>query len=191
MNASNTETEVKIALPDRHAVLERLHNIGFRVSSARTFESNILYDTRDAALRNQSMLLRLRQFGERFVVTWKGPGVAGPHKSRPELETSVGSLETAGRILEKLGYFPAFRYEKYRIEMADSRSNSGIITVDETPIGDFMEIEGAGEWIDSMARQLGFTQNDYILESYGKLYLEHCRRSGLEPQNMVFASHQR
>ncbi len=51
-----------------------------------------------------------------------------------------------------------------------------------------MEIEGEAEWIDSTARQLGFSHTDYILDSYGKLYLDYCRKLGREPGNMVFAS---
>ena len=186
---SNSETEVKIPLADRTAVLQRLGAAGFIVSVPRVFESNTMYDTPEQALRSQNMLLRLRQAGDHLVITWKGPGTPGPHKSRPEIETSVGSLEKIAQILEQLGYFPFFRYEKYRTELRNRDVSPGVVTLDETPIGDFMEIEGPAEWIDLVARQLGFTSADYILESYGKLYLESCRLSGMEPQNMVFASH--
>ena len=134
------------------------------------------------------MLLRLRKSGDQSVITWKGPGKAGPHKSRPELETAIGSVETMGRIFEQLGYQQRFRYEKYRTEYADD-SGQGVVTIDQTPIGDFLEIEGPGEWIDATAEQLGFSQDHYVLESYGQLYLEYCKRHGVEPTNMVFASH--
>ena len=63
------------------------------------------------------------------------------------------------------------------------------MTVDETPIGSFLEIEGPPEWIDSTASRLGFSADDYILESYGRLYLAACERQGVQPTNMVFTSH--
>jgi adenylate cyclase class 2 len=133
----------------------------------------------------------LRQFGgSKFVITWKGPVEPGPHKSRPELETSVGSLESMQQILERLGYQPVFRYEKFRAEFRDTTEDhsGGVLTIDETPIGNFLELEGAAEWIDRKASQLGFTPQDYILESYGKLYLGHCERRGVQPTHMTFAS---
>ena len=114
---------------------------------------------------------------------WASPVL---YKNRPELETSIGSLDTFRQILENSDT-SGFRYEKYRTEYAED-GHGGTIMVDETPIGDFMEIEGAGDWIDATANRLGFTRRDYVLESYGRLYLDHCRKHGLEPDNMVFAS---
>lgn len=185
---SANETEVKIPLSNRESVEQRIAGAGFRISTPREFEANDIYDAEDQSLRQREMILRLRQSGDKAVITWKGPRVAGPHKSRPELETSIGSLEILGRILEQLGYTRAFRYEKFRTEYSDP-GDTGVVTVDETPIGDFMEIEGPAEWIDTTAGQLGFSQKDYVLESYGKLYLNYCKRNGLEPCNMVFESH--
>jgi adenylate cyclase, class 2 len=185
---SGTETEVKIRLSNRAATLEALKRAGLTVSVPRQFESNTLYDTKERALSGKGMLLRLRQTGDNCVITWKGPNQAGPHKSRPELETSIASLETLHQILTELGYEPAFRYEKYRTEFT-ARDGGGIITLDETPIGDFLEVEGPGEWIDRIASALGFGRNDYILDSYGRLYLADCERRGVEPAHMVFASH--
>lgn len=185
---SATETEVKIRVSDGAAVLENLRRAGFTVSAPRQFESNTLYDTPDHSLRRREMILRLRQLEEQAVITWKGRGDPGPYKSRPELETSIGSLDTLHRILLELGYRADFRYEKYRTEFTTPGA-PGVVTVDETPIGNFLELEGPGEWIDRTAGELGFSPQDYILASYGRLYLADCERRGVEPTHMVFASH--
>ena len=68
------------------------------------------------------MALRLRQAGERSIITWKGPIEAGPYKIRPELETTVGSVEVAADILTRLGYELIFRYREIpdRIQAAGS-----------------------------------------------------------------------
>lgn len=182
-----TETEVKIPLKNAGAMRDRLREAGFEVSVPRQFEANTLYDTPDAALARKSMLLRLRQAGDKSVITWKGPGEASPYKSRPELETTIGSIETLAKILEQLGYRPSFRYEKYRTEFRHG-DGAGVVTMDETPIGNFLELEGEGEWIDETAQKLGFSRKDYVLESYGRLYLAECERRGVEPGHMVFAS---
>ena len=188
--ATGTETEVKIRLPRKAEISTVLQSAGFRVSVPRLFEANTLYDTADQKLRGKGMLLRLREVGDKVVLTWKGRGEAGPHKSRPERETTIGSAAVLQEILTQLDYRPSFRYEKYRTEYVASASPSmGVVTVDETPIGDFLEIEGPGDWIDATATQLGFGPKDYILDSYGSLYLSHCKRLGVQPTNMVFASH--
>lgn len=185
---NNTEVEVKIRLSDRAGTESRLKELGFQESVSRRWESNDLYDTKDQSLRQKGMILRLRQSGDKSIITWKGSGQTGPYKARPELETSIGSLEILQQILNQLGYERSFRYEKYRTEYAEGRSGDAIM-VDETPIGDFLEIEGEGSWIDATAARLGFSPRDYVLESYGRLYLEHCREHGMEPGDMVFASH--
>ncbi len=187
MHGAN-EIEVKIPISNATAVKDRLQALGFTISVARQFEANTLYDTPDHRLRDRQMLLRLRQIGEKGVITWKGRGDPGPYKSRPELETTVGSLETLDQILTRLGYNPSFRYEKYRTEFVQHENSGAVVTLDETPIGNFLELEGPGEWIDSTARQLGFSPQDYVLESYGRLYLADCERRGVQPGNMVFAS---
>ncbi len=59
-----TEIEVKIRVPDRADILDRLRDADLTVRLARQFESNTLYDTSDKALRRQGMILRLRQSGD-------------------------------------------------------------------------------------------------------------------------------
>jgi adenylate cyclase, class 2 len=182
---SGLETEVKIPLTDTSAARARIESLGFQVSVARVFEANTIYDTARQTLRQANMLLRLRQAGERGVITWKGPSVAGPYKSRPEIETSVGSIESLDQILRQLGYAPMFRYEKYRTEFA-APDAAGTIVLDETPIGGFLELEGAGDWIDETAERLGFSKNDYVLDSYGKLFLSYKEKNGFPHSHMVF-----
>lgn len=188
--ASDIETEVKIRLARAADALGFLYAAGFRMSEPRLFEVNILYDTPDAAVRRSGAILRLREAGERSVLTWKGRRDSRSHKTREELETTVGSAEVLRQILTRLGYSAVFRYEKYRTEFRrPTEPFAGVVTLDETPIGDFIEIEGPDDWIDKTAARLGFEQKDYVLESYGALYLADCQRHGVQPANMVFASH--
>ena len=53
-------------------------------------------------------------------------------------------------------------------------ANPGVVTLDETPIGWFLELEGSPDWIDKTARQLGFSEEDYVILSYAALYLTYC-----------------
>jgi adenylate cyclase class 2 len=181
------ETEVKIAVPDWTAA-EAAHRLGavqLSVSAPRVFEANFVYDTPEQSIRGAQMLLRLRRVGERNLLTWKGPYEPGPYKSRPELELLFESFDTMHQILGHLGYLTYFRYEKYRTEFG---GEDGTVTFDETPIGNFLELEGTGGWIDETAVRLGFSARDYVLASYGKLYLAYCEKKGVPPSNMVFPS---
>src|SRR5208283_4429364 len=180
------ETEVKIRVADLADVCRRIEALGFQIAQPREFESNTLYDTESRSLLASGTLLRLRESGGRYFITWKGRYQAGPHKARPELETTLGSLDRMAQILGELGYEPVFRYEKYRREYRLA-GQPGVITADETPIGSFLELEGPGTWIDETARQLGLRPADYVLESYARLYFKDCELRGIAPTNMVFA----
>lgn len=181
------EVEVKLAIENPDAMRQHLIAHGFRPSVDRAFEANTLFDKDDGELKRSRMLLRLRQIGHRTVITWKGPPVEGPHKSRPEVETIVEDYAAMKAILRGLQFGPTFRYEKYRTEFQNPEIPEGVVTLDETPIGNYLELEGAASWIDNTARKLGFAQSSYILDSYGKLYIADCERRGIRPTNMVFS----
>jgi adenylate cyclase class 2 len=185
MAGPTLEIEIKLSMANAGAALELLARTGFAAVHERAFESNIVFDTPTAELATSGRLLRLRSFLGEAILTFKGPAEPGPHKSRPEIETPVGDFFALRRIIEALGYGPRFRYEKYRTTFARP-GEPGHVVLDETPIGVFLELEGEPDWIDSTAVELGFTENDYILDSYGTLFRDYCTRTGAEPSAMVF-----
>jgi adenylate cyclase class 2 len=186
--ASATETEIKLRVKnDGSEMQDKLKAAGYRVSQPREFEANTLYDTEDSRLFHSGMLLRVRESGGRSVLTWKGPAIPGPHKSRPERETGVNSAETLGYILDQLGFKRVFRYEKFRTELKGANPEA-TVTFDETPIGIFIELEGPPSWIDQTAAMLGFKEAEYVTESYGTLYRQWCESNEVKPSDMVFSS---
>jgi adenylate cyclase class 2 len=180
------ETEIKLAVSNVQEARRRLRAAGFRVARRRVFESNTVYENPGDTIMKEGKLLRVRQAGGVGKLTYKGPAIPSRHKSREELEVEVSDGRTTGVILERLGFHPAFRYEKYRAEYRQP-GKRGVATVDETPVGVYLELEGTSPWIDRIAHKLGFTEADYITASYGRLYVDWCRRHGVEPSNMVFA----
>ena len=181
-----SETEIKLRVGHVPTVTERLSAAGFVVSRDRVFEANTIYDTPAGEIRAGGCLLRLREAGQASVITYKGPAREGKHKSREELETTIGSGPIAKLIFERLGFVAGFRYEKFRTEFGRP-GEPGVVTLDETPVGWFIELEGDGPWIDRTAAELGFSEDDYVTQSYGALYLQHCESEGVEPANMVFS----
>ena len=182
---SDREIEIKFRIDNVDALTLGLQTAGFRLMTPRTHEMNTLYDQPGGKLRRRGALLRLRQYGPRWTVTYKdrsGPQ-SGRHKSRREIETQVENGDAFARILEALGFSPAFRYEKYRSEWSDS---TGHVVIDETPIGDFGEIEGRPGWIDATARRLDIPVKSYLKESYAELFAAWKRKTRSKAREMTF-----
>lgn len=186
MASHGQEIEIKLAMKDAASAREVLRRGGFRVHKRRVFESNTCFDRPERDLRAGGMLLRVRTAGRTSTLTFKGPtDASAKHKSREELEVKLPGAASISAILERLGYEPVFRYEKYRTEFRRA-SGEGLATLDETPIGVYVELEGAAEWIDRTAAELEFDQSDFITASYAGLYVEWSRQRGETPANMVF-----
>jgi adenylate cyclase class 2 len=179
---SRQEVEIKLRLADAATGRRLLRKAGFRVSRRRAHEDNLLFDTPARALRAKGAVLRLRRCGRQATLTYKGPASVVRYKSRLELETSVADASAAERILALLGFVIVFRYQKYRTEYQGG--HSGVLaTLDETPVGVFIELEGRPRSIDQAARRLGFKEVDYITYSYASLYQSarkaEARRAGI------------
>jgi adenylate cyclase class 2 len=185
MASGSHETEIKLAVSGVREGRRLLRQAGFRVVKRRLFESNTLFDTARLTLRNARRLLRVRETGGKTKLTFKGTPLISRHKSREELELSIEDARLFAAILDRLGYRPTFRYEKYRTTYGEP-GVSGEAVLDETPIGVYLELEGSPRWIDRTARRLGFGEPDYITASYGRLYLDWCRERGVEPKDMLF-----
>ncbi len=178
-----TEVEIKFRITDVRALARRLRAAGFRLVTRRTHEMNTLYDLPGQALRRRGELLRLRKYGSEWRLTHKAKGRTGRHKSRVETETKVSDGKKMDAILRALGFDAIFRYEKFREQWSDGQ---GHVVIDETPIGNFGEIEGPPRSIDRTARALGVGPSDYITQTYAGLFFEWKQRTGSRAQEMTF-----
>ena len=184
--SSSSETEIKFRVSDSVALSSRLRELGFQQVTPRTHEMNTLFDLPGRPLRARGELLRLRKYGESWLLTHKGKADAkGPHKTRIETETRVEDGPKMEAILRALQFEPVFRYEKFRAEWKDER---GHVVLDETPIGNFAEIEGPAEWIDATARKLGIKPNQYITETYAALFFAWKEQVKSRASEMTFAA---
>jgi adenylate cyclase, class 2 len=177
------EIEIKFRVHDVGALARKLRSAGFRLATRRTHEMNTLYDLPGEVLRKSKELLRIRKYGSSWTLTHKSGTTRGHHSSRVELETAVANGKEMDAILRALGYAPSFRYEKFRAEWADGQ---GHVVVDETPIGNFCEIEGPSRWIDVTAKRLGVTPSDYITKNYATLFSDWTQKTKSPAQEMTF-----
>jgi adenylate cyclase class 2 len=177
------EIEIKFRVADLHALARKLRAAGFRLVTPRTHEMNTLYDLPGEILRNRKELLRLRKYGPVWTLTHKSGTKRARHSSRLELETKVADGKKLDLILHALGYAPSFRYEKFRAEWSDGK---GQVVVDETPIGNFCEIEGPSRWIDATAKKLEVNAGDYITKNYATLFSDWKRETESSAKEMTF-----
>jgi adenylate cyclase class 2 len=181
--SSNKEVEIKFRVDSVRALNQRLRQSGFRLVTRRTHEMNTLYDQPGLPLRKRGELLRLREYGTKWVLTHKAKGKTGRHKMRIENETEVANGMKMEAILRALDFLPTFRYEKFRAEWTDGK---GQVVVDQTPIGDFGEIEGPSRWIDRTAHTLQIHPSDYITDTYIELFFRWKKRTGSSAPEMTF-----
>jgi adenylate cyclase, class 2 len=205
------ETEVKLRVADRQALLGRLARLRARYHG-RVHEMNTLYDTPDGGFGRSGKVLRIRverpadkttksakmpsagRASQGALLTFKGPVRRGEqskspggrrYKIREEREVRVADGDALARILEALGLRPAFCYEKYRSTYRLSHLDGVTLDLDETPIGDFLEAEGTRLAIDRAAALLGYQPADYITKSYGQLFLDHVGRTGRSKRGRI------
>jgi adenylate cyclase class 2 len=165
MTPTETEVKVRVAAAAARAALQRA---GARLVLARVFEDNLLFDDPRGGVRAGGGILRLRRVPTGGVLTFKSARtVKDGLKTREEIETEVKDPDALQMLLERLGFRPAFRYQKYRETW--SLLDQAVV-VDETPIGDFIEIEGVPEGIHRAAEALGFSRADYVTDSYVALF---------------------
>lgn len=188
MSSHPQEVEIKFRLDNVQALTKMLLSTGFRQVTERTHELNTLYDLPGFPLRRRGAILRLRQYGPKWTVTYKDrKGVqasSGRHKSRREIETEVKDGPAMAQILEAAGFKPVFSYEKFRSEWTDG---IGQVVIDETPLGNFGEIEGPPSWIDSTARRLGIEKSSYITASYGEIFTDWKKKTRSKASHMLFS----
>ena len=166
-HAGPLEIEVKLRVPSVGVMRPRLLRGGFNLVHPDTLETSQLWD-RSGELLGQGSALRLRQYGGRSLLTWKGPRLDDPQlKIRPEVETEVADPAATEGILRALGYAPALTMVKTRSIWARGDLEA---CLDQTPYGCFLELEGEPEAIRTAMAQLGLGPAQIEPRSYAALY---------------------
>ncbi len=172
--ALETEVKISITLEDLDRVRARLAELGAHCLSPRSEEKNLLFDFTDRNLETCGCAVRLRTYGEKTTLTFKGEIQEDPRfKKRQELETSIKDPQAMIKVLEGLGMHICFEYSKIReLYTLSVDQDQAEICLDETPVGTFVEIEGSENAIETLASQLGWTPDSFIRRNYVEMYLE-------------------
>lgn len=162
------EIEVKVPVKDFKEVKKLLKNLKAKKKCKETLEKNILFENKYIKIKDKDWVFRLRSFGEKNLLTLKtkAKGKKG-FKVREEINLYFDDFEKMKKILEKLGFFEAFYYEKYR----ESYDLSGLeISLDRTPVGNYVELEGEYRKILSFLDKMGVKIEQTLSLSYYQLF---------------------
>jgi adenylate cyclase class 2 len=184
------ESEVKLQCKDL-GVLKSAHPaLKWTLVRPRHFEDNFVFELPQDALANRGSILRLRIADGAATLTYKGMIPASETsqiKVREELETRVERPETLALVFERLGMRRAFRYQKYRTVYRLEVDRSEVLAMyDETPMGNFLELEGEEELVIAAATELGYRRSEYVNVSYIGMQAAFCRARGVPLQDLVF-----
>ncbi len=186
MSASGQELEVKFCVSNLEALEVRIKALNAILAQPRVHEVNLRFDTPERTLTNSYRVLRLRK-DTLARVTYKGPGTEQDGaRLRQELEFAVSDFNMARSLFEALGYQVILMYEKYR---STYQLEGVLVTLDEMPYGNFVEIEGPdGASIQNAAIRLGLDWEKRILDSYTVLFDRARLAMGLECRDLSFAN---
>jgi adenylate cyclase class 2 len=179
------EIELKFAVADFDPLRDKLRALGSEPSEPHV-ESDFYHNAPDRDFHQTGEAFRLRRVGIMNRLTYKGPKLAGPTKTRREIEVPLAEgPEAAGDclvLLEQLGYRPTALVRKVRQEFPYRRDGFDMtICLDELDeIGRFVEVEILAEpdksapaqaTLLAVAAELGLTASEP--RSYLGMVLEH------------------
>ncbi len=140
------EVEVKYRAVDHERVRRLLLERGASEDPAVDQEDVYLrHPSRDFAVTNEA--LRIRRVGAENRITYKGPRLPGPTKTREEIELPFGPGEASyrelARLFANLGFEPVAAIRKRRTPFRLTASSLAMeVTLDRAHgLGDFVEIE--------------------------------------------------
>jgi adenylate cyclase class 2 len=177
------EVEQKFPVVDLATVEDRLRTLGATFGRPIVqLDRYFAHPSRDFAATDEA--LRIRQVGDRYCITYKGPKVDAATKTRQEIELPLADgPDVASRwtsLLQSLGFSPAAEVRKRRrpgrVVWQDRNVEVALDDVDR--LGTFVELElsveaasleSAKTCVLSLARELGLS--DAERRSYLELLL--------------------
>ncbi len=176
-DGAKLEEEVKLAVQDIPAVLAKIRSVAKYVRTE--YVRDVIYGTKD---EKKKIRLRIQDnFEFRLVDATYKYRVAVEDGVKKEIEETLykgNSCEDALKFIASQGDFVEENsYEKIRTVFISPHGTE--ITLDIYPYGAWVEIEGETRKIHDVAKQLGFTQKDYIDTGADDLYLAWIKKYNL------------
>ncbi len=176
------EIEIKFEVKNIRELKKKLKKIRAK-KIKRYFEYNLAFDTKDKKLYKSKILLRLRKAAGKVILGYKRKIPSRKYKQEEEIEIEVKDFEKMKKLLEKLGFYKSFIYEKVR-EVYKYKGTE--ICIDQLPFGTYLEIEGKEKDIKTVIDKLELDIKQGSTLNYRQLYNQYCKEKRIKPKDIVF-----
>lgn len=106
---------------------------------------------------------------------------------RIELETNISDAENVIKMMPFFGYKNKISWEKKRINFISKDTNIDfVISLDETPMGYFLEIESSEDKIEEIIKTLELTDLERSKKPYLGLWEDYKKENNITSENMMF-----
>ncbi|MFO0958004.1 MAG: class IV adenylate cyclase [Isosphaeraceae bacterium] len=187
------EVEIKYRTSGLDDLASRLLQLGaVECPAVEQEDAYMAHPGRDFARTHEA--LRLRREGDENLITYKGPKLTGPTKTREEIELPLGdgpeTMAGMHRLFQILGFRPVAVVRKtrrpFRLEAA---GRPMIVALDWADgLGTFLEVETIAEGPDDLpgaqaavlqvARSLDLDEGRIEPRSYLRMTLDRAQRDG-------------
>ncbi len=164
------EVEMKFRVSDHAPIAEQIQSIGGTFAAAETqVDTYMSHPCRDFAETDEAF--RIRNIGDRYYVTYKGPKIDSETKTRKELEFSIVNPAESLQLYQALGFCPVDAVKKTRqlatVNYHHWPISIGLDNVDG--LGMFVELEtltsedklpAARSAVKQLAGELGLTNGE-------------------------------
>ena len=177
------ETELKFEIKNNQiqGINDKLQKIGFK-NNGRVYELNVMFDNPKQIMQISNGRIRLRQSGDKVILTYKKPVTREGIKQEIEYEVEVADFHNMEKILSMMEFNKTTSYERYRTYY---KKDSTQVMIDEFPYTNFIEIEGERNTIIKISQKLGFEIKDNLTESCDTIYTNRCIAQNIKPSKHI------
>lgn len=157
------ETELKAAVPDESACVDRLTAAGARpVLEGRLIDRRYDFPDRRLTARDKVLRLRVKRIGTDIAASldWKGPAsFTGGYKHRDETSLTIGDPVQMAAILEALGFIVTRAIDR---DIRTFELGQAMLRLERFPQMDtLLEVEGPEPAIEEAIRASGLPRESF------------------------------
>jgi len=189
----NKEIEIKLEIPntDIGLVLEKMEQKFGLVAETPFLQTTYQFFTNDFSTQKVFPRIRNEVDGRTTLTLKVKKEESQNYFKRLEYESGIGDPDAIIGMMEHLGFPYKVIWQKKRT-LFKSRCVDGddvpipVFSLDETPIGFFLEIEGTESEIENAIKTLNLASYRRIPKSYLALWEEYKKEKGIDRVDMVF-----
>jgi predicted adenylyl cyclase CyaB len=146
----------------------------------REYQNNIMFDNHAGLMKITNGRIRVRTLDRQGgkTLTYKKP-ISPENGAKREIEYEVKFFDPRNqieKILKAMEFSPSTSYERYQTKWI---IGGVVVSLDEYPYTNFLEIEGPMKKIEVLVRKLGFTPKKGLTKPVDTLFREWRKKRNL------------